>query len=246
VRRAVWITVLGVVAFAAIILVRIPANWVIPEKVAQQRCALLDGTLWSGTCSGLALNGRAIGDLSWDLKPLRLIIGQAAAHLTIGNGAVSGATDVQISFGGRVTLRNLSADLPLDPQLLPEIPQNLRGRAHVEASLAQLEHGILTRLEGKLEIHDLADLTGGHDTSLGSFAITFPPAAGGDPTGKIHDLDGPLAVEGTLKLTRAPGFEIEGFIAPRKDASPEVVNNIAFLGSPDASGRREFSLTGTF
>jgi hypothetical protein len=246
VKRGVWIAVLGVAAFVAIILVQIPASWVIPERLARERCGLLDGSLWSGTCSGVVVNGRAIGDLSWSLKPLRLFIGQAAAHLRIDNGAVNAVTDVQVSSGGRIALRNLVADLPLDSQLLPQIPQNLRGRAHINAALLQIERGILTRLEGELQIHDLADLSGGHDTALGSFAITFPPDASGDPTGRIHDLDGPLAVDGTLKLTRAPGFEIAGFIAPRKGATTEVVNNIAFLGTPDASGRREFSLAGTF
>jgi len=47
-------------------------------------------------------------------------------------------------------------------------------------------------------------------------------------------------------LTPAPGFELEGFIAARNGAPPELVNSLRFLGSPDATGRRPFSLSGTF
>jgi general secretion pathway protein N len=246
VKRAAWITLLAVVAFAAIVLIRIPAARVIPAGLAQRECATLDGTLWSGSCTAVVVNGKAIGDLSWELKPLRLLLGQLAAQVTLSNGVANGSALVQVGLGERVTLRDLHAELPLDPQLIPEVPQNLRGRARLELSLAQLQHGVLTRLEGRIEAHDLEDRSGGNDTALGSYLIDFPAGASGDPTGRIRDLDGPLAVEGTLRLTRAPGFELEGFIAPRKNASREVVNNIAFLGSPDASGRRAFSLAGTF
>jgi general secretion pathway protein N len=246
VRRAIWIAVLGVVAFAVVVLARAPVSWVVPERLAQQRCTVLDGTLWSGTCSGVIVNNRSIGDLTWEVHPLHLLIGQIAAHLTLANGAASGATDVALSLGGKLTLRNLRAAAPLDPQLLPEVPQHMRGSGRADVAFARIEHGVLTQIEGRIEAHDVEDLSGGHDTALGSFAVTFPPGASGDPVGRIHDLDGPLAVEGTLTLTRAPGFEIQGFIAPRQGASPEVVNNIAFLGSPDASGRREFAMSGTF
>lgn len=244
-KRAVWITVVAVVAFAAIVAVRMPVSTVAPAALSQQ-CSALDGTLWSGTCQGVIWNGRQLGDLSWELHPLRLLLGQLSAHVRLADGPATGNTDLLLALGGHLTLSNLNADAPLDPQLLPEVPRNITGRVHTQISLAQLEHNILTRLEGRIEIHGLIDRTGGNDTSLGSFAVTFPPGASGDPTGRIRDLDGPLAVEGTVKLTRQPGFEIAGFIAPRKGASPEVVNNIAFLGSPDASGRREFSLAGTF
>ena len=75
--------------------------------------------------------------------------------------------------------------------------------------------------------------------------MTFPGGPG-EPTGKLRDLDGPLAVEGTLRLTRQPGFELEGLVAPRAGAEPALINNIRYLGSPDATGRRPFSVAGTF
>jgi len=75
--------------------------------------------------------------------------------------------------------------------------------------------------------------------------VTFPGGSA-EPIGKLRDLDGPLAVEGSLRLTRQPGFDLEGLVAPRSGAAPELVNNIRYLGSPDATGRRPFSVAGTF
>jgi hypothetical protein len=49
-----------------------------------------------------------------------------------------------------------------------------------------------------------------------------------------------------VRLTHQPGYVLEGLVAPRADAAPELVGNLQFLGSPDASGRRPFSIAGTF
>lgn len=62
----------------------------------------------------------------------------------------------------------------------------------------------------------------------------------------MRDTGGPLSVSGTLRLTRAGGFDVQALVAPRADAPPELLNNLRFLGSPDASGRREFSMSGSF
>jgi hypothetical protein len=64
--------------------------------------------------------------------------------------------------------------------------------------------------------------------------------------GDLTDLGGPLAVRGTLRLTNQPGYVLEGQVAARADAAPELVSNLQFLGTPDASGRRPFSIAGTF
>ena len=146
--------------------------------------------------------------------------------------------------GDQSTARNLSADLPLDPALLPAVPPTLHGRAHVQLALAELQHGIVRQLQGRIEARNLEERSG-NNTALGSYAVSFPGGSG-DQVGTLRDLEGPLALEGTLRLTPAPGFELEGFIAARNGAPPELVNSQRFLGSPDATGRRPFSLSGTF
>jgi len=47
-----------------------------------------------------------------------------------------------------VTVRHVLADLPLDPALLPGVPADLHGRAHLDLALAQFEHGIITDFRG--------------------------------------------------------------------------------------------------
>lgn len=243
-KRAFWPALLAVVAFAVILIARIPVAWVVPQASAARLCASLDGTVWSGSCVGLSVGGRALGDVSWELHPLRLAAGRLAAHVTLAHGMTSAGGDVELGLGGRITLRNLLADGPLDAALIPGLPVTLRGTAHVELALVQIQHGIIRELQGRIEAHDLEDRSG-NDTALGSYLVSFPGGSG-PPTGTVRDLDGPLAVEGTLRLTAQPGFELEGFIAPRKGAAPEIVNNIRLFGSPDASGRRPFSMSGTF
>lgn len=244
-RRTVWIALLGVIVFAAIVIARLPAEWIIPGSAAKA-CATLDGSLWSGSCAGLVLNGTSIGDLSWRLEPLRLLTGRLAAHVTVARGTAATAhTDLELGWGGAITARHLVADLPLDPALVPGIPQTLTGRAHAELALARVRRGVITELEGRIEARGLEDRSGGAETPLGSYLVTFPGGPG-EPTGQLRDLEGPLALEGTLRLTPQPGFELQGQIAPRGGAPPELVNNIRFLGTPDASGRRPFTLSGTF
>ena len=243
-KRPIWIALLAAAAFLGILVARMPASWVIPTHSAQGACSSVEGSLWSGTCSGLNIGRTAVGDVTWELHPLRLLLGKLAAHVSLAHGAADANADIEVGFGGRFTAHNLLADLPLDPKLIPSVPPQLSGRAHLDLALVQIQHEVITQLQGRIEAHDLEDRSG-MATALGSYVVTFPGGSG-EPLGKLRDLDGPIALEGTLRLTRQGGFELEGLIAPRPGAPPELVNNIRFFGSPDASGRRPFSISGTF
>lgn len=241
--RPLWIVLLAATAFAIILLSRLPASWLVPHA-GTITCSSPEGSVWSGSCSALSIEHFALGDLAWDVAPLRLLTGTLAAHAVLTHGPVTGSADIAYGVGGRLTLRNLTADLELDPRRLPRVPPQLRGRVHTDLSLVRLTHGRLAELKGRIEAHDLTQRTG-HVTPLGSYAVTFP-GGGGEPVGTLIDLGGPLAVQGTLRLTGQPGYVLEAQVAPRADAAPELVSDLQFLGSPDRSGRRPFSIAGTF
>ena len=238
-KRGVWIALL---AFAAVLIARLPASWVLPAH-GSFTCQSVEGTLWSGGCGSLTIARNPVGDVTWELHPLRLLAGRLAAHVTLVREGASANGDVELGFGAKVSARNLTADLPLDPKLLPALPATLRGQAHATLALARLDNGILQELKGTVEAHDLVDVKGNR-TALGSYALTFP---GGTPlVGQLKDLGGPLEVQGTVTLTPQGGFEVQGLVAARNGAAPELLDNLRFLGSPDASGRRAFAFSGTF
>jgi general secretion pathway protein N len=243
VRRTFWIVLLAAAAFAVIVLTRLPASWLMPAGgSAGFACASVDGSLWSGACNGLVVQHAALGDLTWDLRPARLLTGALAARVTLAHGPISLRGDVALGLGHRLTLRNLTADLPIDHRTLPQVPRELSGTLHVQLALARIEQGAVTELQGRLEARDLLD-SQGRSTPLGSYALTF---AGPDLTGQLQDLGGPLAVSGTVRLTPAPGYAVQGLVAARPGATPELANNLQYLGSADPQGRRPFSMAGTF
>lgn len=245
-KRTVTVIVLVIVAFAAIVLARLPASWVLPTSGPNFSCAGVEGTLWSGYCSGLRVRGAALGDLTWRLQPARLLTGKLAAHVDLEQPPKTSAQgEVEIGLGGAVVARNLTASLPLDPTLLPGVPPTLTGSVRVDLALAKVNrNGVVTSLEGRIEARDLID-SSGYVTPLGSFAVTFPGGTP-QPTGRVQDLGGPLAVDGTLALTPQPGYDLSGYVTPRASATQPLINAIQFLGSPDAQGRRPFALSGTY
>jgi general secretion pathway protein N len=244
-KRTVTVIVLVIVAFAAIVLARLPASWLLPSGGAFS-CVSVEGSLWSGYCSGLAVRGTPLGDLTWQLRPSRLFLGRLAAHIDLEHPpAASARGDVEIGLGGTVVAHNLTASLPLDPTILPAVPPTLTGSLHVDLALVKVtKKGVVSALQGSIEAHDLVD-HGGYVTPLGNFAVTFP-GGGSQPTGNVQDLGGPLSVQGTLVLTPQPGYDLSAYVTPRASASQPLVNTIQFLGSPDAQGRRQFAMQGTY
>jgi general secretion pathway protein N len=245
-KRTLVIIVLVIVAFAAIVLARLPAKWLLPTAGPTFSCASVEGSLWSGYCGGLKVHGASLGDLTWQLRPARLLLGQLAAHVDIEHPPQTTArADVEMSLTGTVIARNVTASLPLDPTLLPGLPPTLTGTLQLDLALAKVtKQGVVRSLKGRIEAMNLVD-SSGYVTPLGNFAVTFP-GGGPEPTGELQDLGGPLAVEGKLVLTPQPGYELSAYVTPRASATAPLVNAVQFLGSPDAQGRRQFAMSGTY
>ncbi len=252
-KKTFLLIFLGVLVFAGIVIARMPVSWVFPGPKAGVSCSDIDGTLWTGTCTALtvpALQQQPLGDLSWEVHASRLLHLKLNADvvLTRTTGTIQG--NVEAGLNNSILARNVKADLPLDQELTSSLPPNLHGlRGTLHADLTQLlvEKNALKSIQGVVEAHDLTDNEDGTTQHWGSYSLTFPPSSGGDPVGQIKDLGGgPLSVEGTLKLTPEPGFDLEGLVAARPSAPPELAEDIKFLGSPDQQGRRPISLAGTF
>jgi len=245
VRRIILITVIAVAAFAVMLIARLPASWIIPAAPGAYSCPLPGGTLWNGACSGLVMQGRTVGDVTWKLHPLPLLTGTVAAHVTLTRPDASADADLAAGLSGNhIQLRNLKAHLPLDPALIPQLPPGLRGSAHMDLALVRINKGAITDLKGHIEAQDLHRI-GSNPARFGSYSLDFPGGTP-QPTGELRDLGGPLSVQGTLRITPEPGFDLKGTVAARSTAPADLAKEIEYLGSPDAQGRRPFALAATF
>jgi general secretion pathway protein N len=110
--------------------------------------------------------------------------------------------------------------------------------------LLRLEGGVITAVQGRVEARDL-EQRGNQQYRLGDYAVTFP-GGDGEPTGSLESIGGPLDVKGTLRLTREPGYSIDGTVATKPDVDPKLATQLEYLGSADGNGRRPFSVAGTF
>jgi general secretion pathway protein N len=250
VKRTIWLIFFGVLVFAGIVVARLPASWVLPGPQSGVTCAEADGTIWNGACTGLTVQQQAVGDLSWEVHAMRLLAGKINADIVVTRPTGSAQGNVESGFDKKITARDIKVDLPLDQELTSGLPPNfhgLRGKLHAQIALLKFDGHAIKVLEGVIEAHDLMDGGGPTPQPWGSYSVTFAPPTTGVPLGQLRDLGGgPLAVEGTLRLTPEPGFDLEGLVAARPNAPADLVQEIQYLGSPDAQGRRPFSLAATF
>jgi general secretion pathway protein N len=232
--------------FFVVLVMRLPAQWIAGFLPRDLACEEPSGTIWNGECGTLRLHAASFGTLGWSLAPLRLLSGKLVADVVLSRPPARAHGNLELSPSGPIVARAIIADFPIEPALIPELPENIAGRAHAEIGLLKLRDGVVESLEGSIQVHDLAQ--GGADAAaLGDYSLEFAHReAPGEPVGQLRDLGGPLSVEATLRLTREPGFVLDGVIAARASAPPQLAEDIETLGLPDSSGRRPFSIAGTF
>lgn len=243
--RTIGLVLVSALVFAGILIVRLPASWVIGRVGHGVACSSASGSIWDGYCSELRVSGTSFGQVTWQVQPASLLSGRLAAHLTMMRGNAQARADAAVTWNGTVTARDLTADLPLDSTLMAVLPPAVAGTLHLALRRIEVTRtGVIRRLRGRIEVHNLVD-SSGQVTPLGSFEVTFPGGTG-EPTGRLRDLGGPLWLEGTLRLTRQPGYDLHALVAARESAVPSLVTALEYLGSPDAEGRRPFALSGTY
>ena len=241
-NRGPWIAAGAAAAFLIVLVARFPARWAAGLLPRGTSCAQLAGTLWRGTCTGLVAAGAPLGDLSWSTHPLGLLTGKLSLTVSLGMASGNARSNVALSPTGAISAEDLRATLPLNHALLSQVPPNVQGVMAIDLAALHWNGKRVTLLRGQFDVQGLAI----QGEPLGDYRLTFPGDSSDEPVGRLADLGGPLSVEGTLRLTREPGFVLDTLVAPRANAPRELVQDLRYLGSPDAEGRRPFSLAGTF
>lgn len=243
-RRAI---ILAVTGFVLVLIALLPARWLGPLLPRAIHCQQLEGSAWRGSCAGLTTANGALGDLNWDAHLLQLLRGRLELQLDLANpgSTVHGVLDA--GLGGSLRGRDVTFDLPLTSALVSSLPAGAHARLSGKLVRIDWNGKFLAALEGELNILDFVSPQG---QAFGSYQARFAPGtdagAAGPVTGVVRDSGGPLELAATLQFTHDPGYVLQGQVAARPSASTELADGLKYLGSPDAAGRRPFSLSGTF
>jgi general secretion pathway protein N len=237
----------GVAAFLVTLIVALPARFLAPLLPPRVTVGALQGTIWSGRTDALAVDGQSVGGVRWRLHPLQLFLGRVAldAELDRRDGEARG--DLRLGLGGSFEARDVEAHLPLSALPPNVVPRGWSGALRAELKRISLPPQALPQIEGTIELRNLK-APPPQGAAIGSYSLLFDDTSRQKDrlVGKVKDLEGPMQVTGTLSLGADRSYEVEGLVAPRADASKAVTDTLRFLGTPDAQGRRPFSVAGTY
>lgn len=238
---------LAAAGFLLAVVATLPLRWLVPLLPATLECAAPTGSVWSGQCAALRLGPNALGTTTWSVRPLELLRGRLGADISLQQPGLSLRAIVAVSPTGTLSARDLSGEVQLGYAFVERLAPNLRGRLALNLSEVVVRNRWVRSLRGDIVVDGLQQ-THPQALALGSYRIQFdaPPDAAGRLVGKLQDSGGPLDVSGTLALLAEPGYELTGSVATRADAPQVLADQIRFLGSPDAAGRRQFAQSETF
>ncbi len=246
--------VAAVLVFAVVLALHLPAHWFAGMLPAEARCGELGGSVWRGECVGLTLRQQKLGDLTWNVAPGRVLTGrvvgdvQLTGKVNLSGGDLHARAELDVGFDGDGELRNVTASIPLDPALSPNLPPDQRGTVIVDLERVAFAAGnSLRELRGTVRLRELRQV-GRYPLVLGSYSVRFdgPPQADGTIVGILSDDGGPYAVSGTVTLIPPGSYLVSGSMAGRSPEAEALVRQLTLGAPPDATGKRPFSFEGTY
>src|SRR5687768_74454 len=246
--KRLWpLIALGVGAFVIFALVTLPASVVLSRLgSAGVSASGVSGSIWNGKAQVLQVSGVNVGSVEWDLHVLPLFTLHLNADVKVSRVDGFASTGLSVGPGGKVTLKELTASLPLSAINNPQL-SGWNGQLNAKFARLTLDKGWPTEVDGTL---DAIDVMGPprKPANVGSYRVVFDPAASTAEMllGAVSDAgNGPLQISGTIKLKPDRSYEFDTFLATKPNTPQNLARALEILGPPDAQGRRQFSAAGT-
>lgn len=245
-RQGVALALLGGAVFVAVGVATLPATLVVSRLPPDVRLDGVSGSVWNGAATQLTLRGAPLGALRWRLQPASLFALRLnyAIDLQRPDGFVRG--QVSTGFGGDLVARDVRLQLPLTALSPQTAATAWRGDLTGTVANARIERDWPVSAAGQFTMSNLQPPGAG--LQIGSYALEIDPAqtTPDQLVGRVRDLEAPLVVRAQLVVRRDRTYLLEGDVTPKPGAPPAIANTVAFLGMPDAAGRRQFTITGSF
>ncbi len=229
---------IAIAAYLLFLIIRLPANLLLPlvsTQVTDLKLNGVEGTLWRGRASSVFYDNIYAGELEWEARPLRLLLGQWSAAVQL-DGPINARADIGYALTGQINVSNATIDgnLSAVSRYLPQTSvMALQGELSGLIESLVVQQGGLLEIEGTFTLGNLA----AGDLSLGDF--NAEAATSDDDTKRLVfqsvgreglDAEGELSLDQQDKITldllvRNPGHlgDLSGLF--RKFSSEEPDGN---------------------
>lgn len=204
----------------------------------------IDGTVWNGTANQFSTNGVYLSDLKWKIHPLHLFAGKASYTISGTPGTGSFDADISVGIGGKITLQNLAAFLPM--QMLEQaanIP-GLRGSASLQFERLELVDGRPTVLDGSIDVASVV-VPMLSRSSLGGYRAEFFTQNNGI-IASVEDTDGVVDLAGRLEVGADGSYAFLGKVKAKSNTPASVAAQLKYLPPADDNGQHELRLEGSY
>ena len=220
---------------------RVAYSWASPPFV---QISGIKGTIWSGSAREFSTYGVYLTELSWRMRPLQLLTGKALYEVSGSPVAGFFESEIAVSFGGTVTLRDLRASLPLQMFENAANVAGLRGSASLQFERLELVAGRPAAMDGTLDVADLVvPMVSG--TSLGGYRAEFFTQNNGI-VASVEDTDGVVDLAGSLQLRNDKSYAFLGQVMAKQNTPDQLRRQLRFLPPGNGSGQHELRLEGSY
>lgn len=249
-KRIILLSGLGLATYLFFVIASAPAAFVLnflPDR-SDYRIQGPSGTLWDGRVESVQVGPVRISALSWELKPGRLLTGQADAELRadVAGGNLTGR--IQARSNGNITVSQAMAqdiDISALAPLFQPPADTATGEAMLRIESLSLRNGKPVNGAGQIRVfdlginamgqHRLGTYAGDFSGEEGQFTVTFSDAGE----------QAPFDVEGRLDYGVDSGeYTLEGRIRALPDASESLSGALSYLGDADDDGFRQVQTSG--
>ena len=237
----------GVAAFGVCLVAMVPASQLsrrLPPGIVMTG---VGGTIWSGRAATLAVEGESLGAFRWFCRPWTLATLRWSCRITLQPEGGEISADVAGGFDGQeIEASGIRGSSPITAFEGIATPAGWSGVLELDIERIRIVERRAENATGRLFVRALR-APGSGGALLGDFELIVGEGAVGTDTltGRLRDLGGPLRVRGAIELKRDRSYFLSGEVAPGPGAGPGIFDTLSFLGPPDASGRRPFSVEGT-
>ena len=230
-----------IIAMLATFPARVAYSWASPPFV---QISGIKGTIWNGSASQFATHGVYLTDLTWTMRPLRLFTGKAVYDVSGSPVAGFFESEVAVSFGGSITLRNLRASLPLQMFEAASNVAGLRGSASLQFERLELVAGRPAAMDGTLDVANLVvPLVSG--SSLGGYRAEFFTQNNGI-VASVEDTDGVVDLAGSLQLRNDKTYTFLGQVMAKSNTPEQISRQLRFLPPGNDADQHQLRLEGSY